>query len=84
MVFLGMYSTIPKCFLHFRSTVEVIFLHDVEYHLRFPLMSGTVSNSHPFTFIFIWETKQNDRRLSLENDNHVVVFFRNMWRDTLS
>jgi hypothetical protein len=43
----------PIIFPHFKSTVEVILLNAVEYHLRFPLdVRDTVSKPHPFNFIF--------------------------------
>jgi hypothetical protein len=37
MVSLGMYTVIPSFFPRYKSTMEVIFLNAVEYHLRFPL-----------------------------------------------
>jgi hypothetical protein len=46
------YTAIPSFFPRFKSSVEVIFLNAVEYRLRFPWMSDTVSKRRPISFIF--------------------------------
>jgi hypothetical protein len=51
-VSLGMYTLIPSFFSHFKSTVKVISITAVEYHLRFTFECQTVSKRLLFSFIF--------------------------------
>jgi hypothetical protein len=54
IVFLRTYTVIPSFFPHFKSTMEVIFLNAVEYHLQFPLDVRQFQNVVPSVSFSIW------------------------------
>jgi hypothetical protein len=74
-----MYTAIPSCFPHFKSTVEVTFLNALSTACYSCWISDTVSKHRPFSFIFNLGNKAKSQGTKsgevgrMGNDNHVVV-----------
>jgi hypothetical protein len=54
---LGAYTVIPSFFPCFKSTVEVIFLNAVEYHLQIPLDVRHCFKTSSLQFLFQFGNK---------------------------